>query len=357
MIIDFLKSAIPHRFKVKYHILKMNLTGNPIYRIEDYPAGKKIYLFLAADYGNLGDVALTLAEIKFLNQHFPEFHVVEIIIRNVVEGIQFAQKYIQKEDMVSIVGGGNLGTLYPGLEMFRQIIIETFPKSKIISFPQSIHFPENEEGKKALDTCKSVYSLHKKLILVAREQKSFEFLKKHFTKNQVLLTPDIVFSQDETKPPFQRNGVLLSLRRDIEKNLSEEDSALIKDVLQHHFKEIKYYDTNINRPYLNFEEKTHELHKIWEAYKRSELVVTDRLHGMIFCYITDTPCLAFLNNNHKIESSYEWIRFSESIALIRNCTKEEMERAIEAIRNRSKESQYQNLSHRFQPLIDAIRNG
>lgn len=356
-LLNFIKNSIPHRLKVQYHILKMNLKGNPIYRIEDYPTGKKIYLFLAADYGNLGDVALTLAEIKFLNQHFPDYHVVEIIIRNVVEGIHFAKKHIQKEDMVSIVGGGNLGTLYPGLEMFRQIIIETFPHNKIISFPQSIHFPNDDLGRKALEKCKSVYSRHKDLILVAREQKSFDFLKTHFTKNQVLLTPDIVFSQDETQPHFQRNGVLLSLRRDIEKNLSEEESELIKDVLHHHFKEIKYYDTNINRPYLNFEEKTRELNKIWEAYKQSELVVTDRLHGMIFCYITDTPCLAFLNNNHKIESSYDWIRFSKSIALIRNCTREEIEKAIDGIRNRPIESQYQNLNHRFQPLIDAIRKG
>lgn len=356
MFIDFLKKAIPHRLKVKYHILKMDLTGNPIYRIEDYPEGKKVYLFLAADYGNLGDVALTLAEIKFLNQQFPEYHVVEIIIRNVVEGIQFAKKNIQKGDLVSIVGGGNMGTLYPGLEMFRQIIIETFPDNKIISFPQSIHFPDDEQGRKTLDTCKSVYSKHKNLTLVAREQTSFDFLKKHFTKNQVLLTPDIVFSLDERQPQFQRNGVLLSLRRDIEKNLSEEESALIKEVLHRHFKEIKYYDTNINKPYLNFEEKTTELNKIWEAYKRSELVVTDRLHGMIFCYITDTPCLAFLNNNHKIESSYEWIRFSESIVLIRHCNREEIEKAIDSIRNRRQEGQYQNLYHRFQPLIEAIKS-
>lgn len=336
-------------------MLKMNFTGNPIYRIEDYPVGKKIYLFLAADYGNLGDVALTLAEIKFLNQHFPDFHVVEIIIRNVVEGLQFAQKHIQKEDMVSIVGGGNLGTLYPGLEMFRQIIIETFPKNKIISFPQSVHFPDDELGRKTLSTCKSVYSRHKNLILVAREPKSFHFLQQYFPKNQVLITPDIVFSQNETEPRFQRNGVTVSLRRDIEKNLSEAETKLIMSLIQEKYKEIKYYDTNINRPYLDFEEKSSELNKIWDAYKRSELVVTDRLHGMIFCYITDTPCLVFLNNNHKIESSFEWIKHSQTIVLIKECTRENILNGLHQIARQEGKSQYQSLTHLFQPLIEAIQ--
>ena len=43
----------------------------------------------------------------------------------------------------------------------------------------------------------------------------------------------------------------------------------------------------------------------FKDFQKSELVITDRLHGMIFCYITKTPCIVMPNNNHKILMTYE----------------------------------------------------
>ena len=37
-------------------------------------------------------------------------------------------------------------------------------------------------------------------------------------------------------------------------------------------------------------------------YRKSQLVITDRLHGMIFAAITSTPCIALGNYNHKIKA-------------------------------------------------------
>lgn len=353
-LLQSLKGAIPHRWKVWYHIRKMDISGNSVFDGKSVPTGKKVFVFLAADYGNLGDVALTLAEYDFFQRYFPDYHVVEIIIRHVVEGLQFARKQIQKDDLVSIVGGGNMGTIYPGLEMFRQIIVETFPGNKIISFPQSIHYSPDETGMKALEKSKKVYGKHRELVLVAREQISYAFMKEHFTKNKVILTPDIVFSKNESEPRWQRNGVTLSLRRDIEKKLTDSESELVIEVIQNHFSQITHYDTNIQKSYLSFDEKRAELRKIWDTYKRSELVVTDRLHGMIFCYITDTPCLAFLNNNHKIESSFDWIKHSKTIVLIKDCSRENIENALKQIRSMHEISQYRTLDSHFQPLVKAI---
>ena len=42
--------------------------------------------------------------------------------------------------------------------------------------------------------------------------------------------------------------------------------------------------------------------------KEHKLVITDRLHGMIFAAITETPCIAFGNFNHKISESYKWLK-------------------------------------------------
>ena len=48
------------------------------------------------------------------------------------------------------------------------------------------------------------------------------------------------------------------------------------------------------------EEKIEEMLK---KYRKCQLVITDRLHGMIFAAITSTPCIALGNYNHKIKSN------------------------------------------------------
>jgi pyruvyl transferase EpsI len=58
----------------------------------------------------------------------------------------------------------------------------------------------------------------------------------------------------------------------------------------------------------------------------SKLVITDRLHGMIFATITGTPCIVFGNNHHKVRESYEWIKYLPYIEFV-----ESVDEAKEAI--------------------------
>ena len=44
-----------------------------------------------------------------------------------------------------------------------------------------------------------------------------------------------------------------------------------------------------------------------EQIMHAGIVVTDRLHGMIFAAITGTPCIALDNYNHKIRETYNWL--------------------------------------------------
>lgn len=61
------------------------------------------------------------------------------------------------------------------------------------------------------------------------------------------------------------------------------------------------------------------LNKKWTEIARHQLVITDRLHGMIFCYITKTPCIVFSNNNYKIRETYKkYLSESKSIKFIEN---------------------------------------
>ena len=46
-----------------------------------------------------------------------------------------------------------------------------------------------------------------------------------------------------------------------------------------------------------------------QEFLGSKLVITDRLHGMIFAAITETPCIALSNYNHKVIGTYDWISY------------------------------------------------
>ena len=46
-----------------------------------------------------------------------------------------------------------------------------------------------------------------------------------------------------------------------------------------------------------------------QMFATAKFVITDRLHGMIFCAISKTPCFVFANSNHKIKGIYEaWLK-------------------------------------------------
>ena len=60
------------------------------------------------------------------------------------------------------------------------------------------------------------------------------------------------------------------------------------------------------------------------------LVVTDRLHGMVFAAITATPCVVLDNYNHKIRETYKWL---EHLPYIRYVSElQELNIAIQELR-------------------------
>ena len=46
-----------------------------------------------------------------------------------------------------------------------------------------------------------------------------------------------------------------------------------------------------------------------QRFAESQIVITDRLHGMVFAALTGTPCMVFANNHHKVMGTYDWISY------------------------------------------------
>ncbi|MEI6131722.1 MAG: polysaccharide pyruvyl transferase family protein [Bacillota bacterium] len=281
-------------------------------------ASKKIVVALAADYGNLGDVAITFAQTKYLEKRFPSYELVDFPISQTFSGMRALKQILSQDDIITVVGGGNMGDMYDDIEYCRQFVVSNFPRNQIISFPQTIDFSETKHGEKALKKALNVYKSHEKLKLFAREINSFEKYKTLFEGIDFQMLPDIALTLNEERLGLERNGVTLCLRKDKEQQNDIETERVLAASLSGKYK-VTSRDTHIDKDKMSIEERALELGKIWTDFSMSKVVITDRLHGMIFCAITNTPCVALDNSNHKVSSVYKtWLGNMPGIKLIEN---------------------------------------
>lgn len=259
-------------------------------------------------HGNLGDQQIRNSSIEFLENNGIHFLEIDMGMIGYISGLN-----LKNITTICLQGGGNFGDVYLNEQLWKDNIIRQFKDKKIIFFPQTL-FYEDKSISGEMNITKQIISNHPNLILTAREMVSFDAMKELFPNNNVILTPDIVMSSNYTKK-YQRkrkNQILFLTRMDIEKSISDEKLIQIKEQLKTSYKIIQS-DTTV--PYAVYDIlRNRELRKIFKKIARSKLVITDRLHGMIFSVITGTPCVVFSNYNHKIKSSYEtWLKGLDSV--------------------------------------------
>ena len=77
--------------------------------------------------------------------------------------------------------------------------------------------------------------------------------------------------------------------------------------------EISFIDTTNNKVYKEINEAFGDMFTVLERISKAKVMITDRLHGMIFSYITGTPCIVLPCSGPKIEYSYRFIKNCEYI--------------------------------------------
>ncbi|MDL5039751.1 polysaccharide pyruvyl transferase family protein [Heyndrickxia coagulans] len=351
MLLKKIKKIIPMTWKVYInHYLKYKNDTTYVYD-KEIP---KIIVGIAADYGNLGDVAITFAQVQMLKSLFPKHKIVIFPFKHTSKMLKVLKKSCTSRDIITLIGGGNMGNRYEGIEEARRTIVHFFPDNKIVSFPQTIDFSNDNFGKKSLSKTIKVYSKHKNLSIFARESQSYNLMKKYFGCNKIGLVPDIVLSLNKEKPNLIREGIVISFRSDNETIFSNNQREHLINELKRIYAPIKYYDTCIDN--FNPQNSYLELTKIWGIYKGSKLVITDRLHGMIFCAITKTPCIVFPNDNHKIVGSYnDWLKNLEYIELIEKFELNKVVELIDYLLTLNIDNCISlNLKEKFKPLINEL---
>lgn len=327
------------RFRLKYLMSKKSFN-----KYEGLRGKKKCLVMLAADYGNLGDVAITYAQELWLAEYYPDYEIVDVPISNTLSRLKALKNICSSDDIITIVGGGNMSDLYFDIELLRQMVVKAFPKNRIISFPQTMFFSNSLGGKYLYQKAKRTYSNHQNLTITARERWSYDFMNGKFLNCK--LCPDIVMTLDKREPIAERKGVTICLRNDAESGLTQNfKDKLRADVSSNYI--VADYDTHIGRGGLSLEERKNELNKIWTRFRSSEWVITDRLHGMIFAFITGTPCIVFPNNNYKIEGCYNWIK---GCGYIYFCTQDNYKSFL----NRSNKNFFQDYHSKIRGNINKI---
>lgn len=279
---------------------------------------KKVVLIGVPHHCNLGDHAIASAEKLFIERYFPDYTYTDVAEENVYKCIDKLKKIITDEDIIMLHGGGNFGSQYPFTEIGRRLVIQSFPNNNIILFPQTIFFEDTEKGQEEFEIAKKIYGNHNKLILIAREEKSYAIMRENFKNNKVFLTPDIVTILNEMKDDgIERSGALMILRDDPESKVSKDINKEIEKILNKYYINIERTDTAQGGNILGHQRKQ-RLNEMFDKYRKSEFVITDRLHGMIFAAITGTPCIALDNYNHKIKYTSKWLERFEYIRYIEN---------------------------------------
>ena len=316
-------------FLIRYFLIKIKY-GNRI-----------LCLLYTPEHSNIGDAAIAVAEKAFINKFFHGYGIFEITESNIVSNGRFFRKVLYntiKNNKILIHGGGYLGTIWfeAGEKPLRNIL-SNLQHSDITIFPQTMYYENNEFGQSELENSKEIYNKNGKLKICLREKYSYEIAANSYLNT--FLIPDIVFYMNESYEKKVRKGIKLCLRDDLEKTMTSEDEEKIQRFAERYFGKNVCRMDMISDSDIQPDIREKIVHNHLEKFQTSELVITDRLHGMVFAAITGTPCIVVSSKSHKVKGSYEWISHLEYIKFVENLDKIE---DIYMSMNLSKKFEYDN---------------
>jgi pyruvyl transferase EpsI len=279
------------------------------------PSGKRCFIFLAADYGNIGDIAISAAQKQYLENVLIDYEIISIPISQTRFVLGSIKKQVKADDIITIIGGGNMGGIYPDIEELRQLVIKSFPSNRIVCFPQTLDWDDSTQSKRALKTIVKTYAQHPDIYIFARESitksKLIELFNKYNNVN-IGLVPDIVMSATAESlgatDSLEPSVILRCLRDDKEVALSTAQYAIVDKALASIGYKIESTDTHAGGSQLDETHCAKLLADKLTQFRAAKLVITDRLHGMILCLLSGTPCLVLPNSNHKIRQTHlDWL--------------------------------------------------
>lgn len=313
------------------------------------------FLLITPEHGNLGDHAIAAAEKEL----FKNFAVCEITENKLDKFFKYYGNGIYlkllfgKSDIL-IHGGGYIGTIWPYSDELLQKIMKLLPDNKIVLLPNTVFYSDDEDGEKWLENARKVYNSHDNLTLCVREKVSYDrALRLVDNSEKVKLIPDMVLSLNKCRDDQERIGAVLCLRKDREKTMDDSQASEIYNFANGAFDSVKEADMCLDHN-VPVENRSDELEKQFEVFRHAELVITDRLHGMIFAAITGTPCAVFFSKSHKVKGVYDWcLSDAEYIQSVENCA--DIAAFYEKVKGRSFSYDNTALKPYYDELVEIVK--
>ena len=319
--------------------------------LKDNRNERKVYLIGTPEFGNLGDHMISETELEMLKTVYSADDICEITMNEYWNVKESLKGQISENDLLIFHGGGNVGNLWPKSEYIRRDAFSIWKKQKKIIMPQSIYFTDDEDGKKELEESRKAYKVEN-LLLCCRDVASYRFAQKNFSCESIYVPDTVMFHKPlcSNRKSSSREGVLLCLRDDKERALTKQEKADIINIVRQKYSKVEKLDTVGEK--MTRETRREGLRRFFDRLGTTELVVTDRLHGMIFCALEGIPCIALDNSYQKVLGAYTWLESLDYVQYITNV--KELSKWIEYPWKDSYIYPYEKYREKFKPLLQKL---
>lgn len=294
---------------------------------------------------SVGDHAQILAIQKWFEEYFPNWEVIRFNRQLPKTGIKNWDRLLRtvnNNDLIFINSGCDFGNLYlSSHEKVRKKIISTFPNNKIIQLPVTVFYDNATQ----ITTDTEFFANRKNVILMGRDPKSYEILANNLECKSIFV-PDFAFRLKSIPTKGARKGALLILRRDFETKPNPKimlklrrklprtfrkpvnliirvymtfgrDRYTLKKMVEQVISNVTVKDVQIGECAITDKNRESCIKEVFNYYQNFKVVITDRLHGMIFSVLTKTPCIAIEGKiPHKL-SGYKKL-LSHSVKFVNN---------------------------------------
>lgn len=166
--------------------------------LDTIPSFKRCALLDYPDHLNAGDHLIWLGSLLYLLKN----RRAEIAYASSL--VDFSKQSLEESgaEVIFFTGGGNLGDIWEESQLFRESVIGQNRNKRVVILPQSIHFNDAENLRRARD----VFNAHPDLTVFARENQSLEHARTFFPDCKTILSPDMAFMLAELIKPHTRKG-------------------------------------------------------------------------------------------------------------------------------------------------------
>lgn len=305
-----IKYSIQYRIKRRINILLENIyysyKKNELEEIiHNNNSSKTIYFFVTPTHSNLGDQAQLMCWLELFKDIYKEYTVICIPNKYAKKNtIKYINEHIKPEDLIFIHSGYLIFDPHPELPFICDII-STIKNHHITILPQTINLLTKDKR----DHVANIFNSHSDLLVMCRDEISYNNAKELFSRCSIKLMPDIVTSLIGNKKysfgEYKRSGVLFCLRNDGEKFYTKDE---INDLIKRFSNTpIDICDTTINKfvsKWVNHREEI--ICGMLKRFSKSQVIITDRYHGTIFSQIVNTPVIVLSSSDHKLSSGVKW---------------------------------------------------